>query len=72
MTPSPEATREAYATVGGQTGVIIFDDLVHFARSLADPLVSAGATLAANHFIWQTKGLQRAKAQGPKGVTKRA
>ena len=64
LTPAQRQVADAYAGLPPTSAMTIFDDLVRYARTLADPMVSAGATLAANHFIWQTRALKREKARG--------
>ena len=64
LTPAQRQVADAYAGLAGPVALTIFDDLVRYARTLGDPQVSAGATLAANHFIWQTKALKREKSRG--------
>ena len=66
MTPQQRQVADAYASLAPQSAVVIFDNLVSFARTLSDPLTSAGATLAANHFVYMTKALKRDKEREKK------
>lgn len=61
MTTAQTATHQVYASIPMPTRLLLFDDLVSFAKSESDPLVRAGIMYAAHRLMSQMGRLEREK-----------